>query len=282
MFDDRLLRVGVETRGRIAWFDNLAIEASVTKTTGVSANEATVKITNLAKSTRDAILTETSPWNKIAVRKSIIVEAGRKSYGYSKIFSGDIVSATPSQPPDIQITISAKTNAWNKTQPISTGYPAVSQARAIAGDIAKSMGLALQYDADDIAISSYAFAGAKSDQLHALASIGRVNAYVDDGVLVVQTLGRPRSALPITDIRSDVLSAQSGMVGIPEATEHGVKVKMMFEPFSRCGGEINLSTQMNPVLSGKYIIFKMQYELANRAEQFYNIIEAYPRGRYIP
>lgn len=280
MFDDRLLRIGIETRGRIAWFEGLAIEASVTKTTAITANEATVKITNLSKSTRDAILTETSPWNKIATRKSIVIEAGRKSYGYSRIFSGDIMSASPAQPPDITITITAKTNAWNKGAVISQSYGATTQARTVAGDIADSMGLVLQYDAQDKRLGSYTFTGSKADQLRKLQELGGVDAYIDDGVLVVQTLGRVRSATAALQV-SDVLSAESGMVGIPEATEHGVKVKMMFEPHSKCGAEVNVRSIINPALSGRYIIFKMQYDLCNRSEPFYNTIEAYTRGRYI-
>lgn len=277
-FDARLLRVGVEVAKRLVWYEGLAIEASMTKVANATANEATIKVTNIEKQTRNTILTETSPWNKFSARKRVIVEAGRQSYGYSRIFVGDIMNVSVTQPPDIAITISALTNAWNKTQVASRSYAGLVQARQIAQDIADSMGLALQYEADDKQISSYAFTGAKSAQMNKLSELGRVNAYIDDDRLVVKPIG---VALKQTATASNVLDIDSGMVGIPEVTEQGIKVKMMFEPHSRIGGTIQVRSKINPGANGEYIIFKMTYDLSNREDQFYNTVEAYKKGRYL-
>lgn len=276
-FDNRLLRVGVEIGKELVWFEGLAIECTITKTTGVSANDATVKITNISKNNRDHILTETSPWNKLAVRKRIIIEAGRQSYGYSRIFVGDIINATVQQPPDIAVTITARTDNWNKTQVTSKGYNSLVSCKRIAEDIATDLGLTLVFEAQDKQISSYAFTGAKSQQLNQLSAMGGVNAYIDDDKLIVKDIGRALQQAG----SSTVLDITSGMVGIPEVTEQGIRVKMMFEPFSKCGGVIDVASQINPGASGKYIIFKMTYDLANRSEQFYSTLEAYKQGRYL-
>ena len=277
-FDPRLLRVGVEVGKEIRWYEGLSIECSISKTTGASSdNDASIKITNISRETRNLILTETSPWNKLAARKQIIVEAGRQSYGYSRIFVGDIMAATPSQPPDIAITLTARTNSYNKVQPISKSYSGLVSSQKIAQDIADSMGLTLSFEATPKQIGSYAFTGAKSKQLDRLAELGGVTAYIDDNRLVVLDTGKPLAA---TEKQTNVLSLESGMVGLPEVTEQGIKVKMMFEPFSKCGGEIEIKSVMNPVADGEYIIFKMTYDIANRSDQFYNTLECYKKGRY--
>lgn len=277
-FDPRLLRVGVEVGKELRWYEGLSIECSITKTTGASSdNDASIKITNISRETRNLILTETSPWNTLRSRKQVIVEAGRQSYGYSRIFVGDITAATPSQPPDIALTLTARTNSYNKVQPISKSYAGLVSTQKIAQDIADSMGLSLSFEATPKQVGSYAFTGAKSKQLDRLAEMGGVVAYIDDGRLVVLDSGSP---LAQTEKQTNVLSLESGMVGIPEVTEQGIKVKMMFEPFSKCGGEIEIKSVMNPVADGEYIIFKMTYDIANRSDQFYTTLECYKKGRY--
>lgn len=276
-FDNRLLRVGVEIGKELVWFEGLAIECSITKTTAPTANDATVKITNISKVHRDHILTETSPWNKLGVRKRVIVEAGRQSYGYSRIFTGDIINATVQQPPDIAITITARTDNWNKTQVTSKSYNGLVSCKRVAQDIADDLGLSLVFESQDKQIASYAFTGAKSQQLNKLGELGGVNAYIDDDKLIVKDIGKPVQQATA----STVLDLTSGMVGIPEVTEQGIRVKMMFEPFSKCGGQIEVKSQINPGANGKYNIFKMTYDLANRSEPFYTTIEAYKQGRYL-
>lgn len=277
-FDPRLLRVGIEVGSNLVWYEGLSIEATITKVANATANDATIKIANIIKDTRNRILTETSPWNKFAVRKRVIVEAGRESYGYARVFTGDIMAADVSQPPDIGVTITAKTNAWNKTQIATRSYAGLVQARTVAQDIADSMGLSLQFDVQDKQLANYAFSGAKSAQLQKLAELGRVNAYIDDDRLIVKPLG---NALLEYVSETDVLSADSGLVGIPEVTEQGIKAKMMFEPYSKCGGTLRIKSVVNPAANGEYVIFKMTYDISNRNEQFYNTIEAHKKGRYL-
>lgn len=88
-FDPRLMRVGIEIGKEIIWVEGLMLEASITKVANATSNDATIKVANMTKNHRDNILTETSPFNKLGVRKRVIVEAGRESYGLSRIFTGD-------------------------------------------------------------------------------------------------------------------------------------------------------------------------------------------------
>lgn len=275
-FDARLLRVGVEVKDQLRWYEGLQIKASVTKLASSTQNEATVEITNIAKEVRDYIMTETTPFNANRVRKRIIVEAGRASYGYHRLFVGDITEVQISQPPDISIQIKAKSSQWEKGNVVSKSTAAQTRMSVLAASIAKDMGLSLIFEATDKNISNYYFVGAAIKQVEKLAEMGRVNAYVDDNNLIVKDTGEPLKQV------TRVLSMESGLIGIPQGSEQGVKVTYLFEPTTRLGGGLTLKSFSNPGLDGEYIIYKLGYELSNRDEPFYVTAEASLKGRGQP
>jgi len=266
--DPRLLRVSVEIQGKLKVLDGLAVTASGTKFANATQNECEVKITNLDKATRDYLLTETSPFNKNRKRKGLIVEAGRVSTGYSLVFSGDITSAVGGQPPDITLTLKASTGDWSKGVIVANSLPGAAPLSTAAKRVADDLGLALDFQATDKQVSNYTFTGGALKQVDALGQAGRVNAYVDDGRLIVKNANAPLAA------RTRVLNIDTGMVGIPEFTEHGVKVKMLFDARTVLGGGLQITSRMNPAANGTYTIFKLGFELASRDTPFYYIAEA--------
>ncbi|WP_414826437.1 baseplate hub protein, partial [Yersinia pseudotuberculosis] len=103
--DPRIISLSIEIDGKLHVYTDLYISASGQKTAGSLQNECTIKIANLKQSDRNFLITETSPLNRPRRRKKIILFAGRKSYGTFKVFEGDIIGCTPSQPPDIMLTL---------------------------------------------------------------------------------------------------------------------------------------------------------------------------------
>lgn len=266
--DPRLLRVGFEIGGQLKLYDDLAITASGTKYANANQNECELKITNLDKETRDYLLTESSPFNKNKTRKILTVEAGRVSTGYSLVFVGDITSAVGSQPPDITLTLKAATSDFSKGKIIASSQPGIAPLRNIAARVAKDLGLSLNFQAKPKQISNYSFTGSALKQVEQLGAMGRVNAYIDDAALIVKDFNAPLAA------RTRVLSLDTGMVGIPEFTEQGVKVKMLFDNQTVLGGGLDITSKLNPAVDGVYTVFKLGFELASRDTPFYYIAEA--------
>lgn len=265
--DPRLLRVGVEIAGRLKLYDGIAITASGTKYANANQNECEVKLTNLDKATRDYLLTETSPFNKNKRRKLLTVEAGRVSTGYARVFQGDITNAVGAQPPDITITLKAATGDYAKGEIVATSQPGTAPLRNIAARVAQDLGLALDFQAQPKLISNYSFTGSKVKQVEQLGSMGRVNAFIDDSTLVVKDFNAPLAQ----QVRE--LDLDTGMIGIPEFTEQGVKVKMLFDNRTVLGGGIRIRSRLNPAADGLYTVFKLGFELSNRDTPFYYIAE---------
>jgi len=101
-----------------------------------------------------------------------------------------------------------------------------------------------------------------------IAVAGGVTVYIDNGALIVKDIG-----VPLKNVITNV-SADTGMVGVPELTEVGVKVKYLLDKNTRLGGQLNLTSKINPAANGSYVIYKLSFEIANREEQFYFIAEA--------
>lgn len=292
--DPRILRIGIRINGFIKYYEDLAISASGSKFANELENECDVKITNLSREMREYLLTETSPFTKKHYEDTkgekkaalttvpdpnapkaatvysgvrLVLEAGRVSTGYSTVYVGDIISATPSQPPNIDITIKCKTLSNAKLDMVTRSTNGMTKLSVIAKTIAEDLGLKLLFQASDKNISNYSFSGSNSRQIGNLAKLG-VNAFVDDDRLVVKNLG---SALSGT---AQLLNKHTGMIGIPELTETGIKVKYLFNNISTLGSKITVESEMNPVANGTYTIFKLNFDLANRENQFYITAEA--------
>lgn len=265
--DPRIIRIGIEVNGVLKTYDDLFITASGTKFANANQNECEVKITNLDKPTRDYLLTETSPFNKNRTRKLLRVEAGRRSTGVSLVYQGDITNAVGSQPPDITLTLKCATGDFQKGNVVAKSAARMTPLRNIAQGVAQDLGLVLVFEAKNKQIANYSFTGGALKQVNRLGEMGQVNAYVDDGKLIVKDYN-----VPLTG-RTRELNLDTGMIGIPEFTEHGVKVRMLFDNQTTLGSGLNIRSKMNPAANGLYTVFKLGFELANRDTPFYYTAE---------
>lgn len=265
--DPRLVQVSVEVNGQINTYDGIYIKATGTKYANSLQNEAVITLTNLDKVTQDSILTDTSPFNPNRTPKVIKLYAGRESYGTTLIYSGNIVSSTVSQPPDLTVTFKCLTGNYTKGTVLARNKGGVASLKEIATGIAQDTNTILNFQATNKNITNYNFSGSALDQVALLASAG-VIAFIDDNVLVVKDDG-----IPITGISRD-LNSGNGMIGIPEITEQGIKVKYLLDNVSKLGGALNITSDIYPAVNGSYVIYKLGFEIANRDTPFYYIAEA--------
>lgn len=273
--DPRIVRVGVEVDGQVRVYEDLDISVQGSKTANPLQNTCEVTISNLTRATRNYLLTETSPFNANRTPKRMFIEAGRVGAGVLRLFVGEITEAAPSQPPDIGLTLKAKTSNFSKGQIVARAGAAQQSLSSLAGLVAADLSLTLDFQATDKQVANYTFSGPALKQVNALELIGGVDAFVDDETLVVKDTGRP---LPN---RSRTLSQESGLVGAPEATERGVRVTFMLDKDTVLGGALVLSSKLNPSLDGEYTIYKLDFAAQTRGPAFYWIAEA-SRNGYTP
>jgi hypothetical protein len=266
--DPRLVRIGIEVNGRLKTYEGLNLSATGTKYANANQNECEVKLSNLDKATRDFILTETSPFNSNRTPKRFIVEAGRVSYGYSRIYTGVIASAVPTQPPDITVTLKALTANDKKGEVIARNQPGQTPLSRIAQQVAVDLGLSLIFQAQDKQIANYNFTGGALKQVDKIGEVGNVNAFVDDDSLIIKDSNRPLAN------SARILNIDTGLIGIPEITEQGIKVKFLLDNTTTLGGTLRIQSKIYPTVNGDYVIYKLGFDIASRDTPFYWIAEA--------
>lgn len=272
MIDERILKVGIEVNGELKVYEGFELTASGTKFANQLQADCTATITNVNKDTLNFILSETSPFNQNKTPKKMTVDAGRTSTGSSRIFTGNIVSATVSNPPDVKMTIKALTANYAKTDIISTTQSASSSVSRISKDVASSLGIGLDFQATDKQISNYSFSGASLKQVGTLNDLGQINAFIDDDKLIVKNVNQPLGRT------LTVVSEATGMIGIPQLTEHGIKVTILYDGVTKLGGLIRVDSKIYTSLNGEYTIYKLSYDLTNRDTAFYLTLECSKNG----
>ena len=265
--DPRLLRVSIDVDREIRRYDQLAIVAQGVKAANPNQGECEVSITNLERSVRDYLLTETSPFNNNRGQKRIMVEAGRQSTGYSLLYEGTIFRATVSQPPDQRISIKCLTGQFQKSNIVVNSISGNVPLSEIAAQVARDIGTGLIFEATERLISDYSFTGSATRQVDKLDEVPGVNVYVDNRNLVVKNDNTPLSG------RTLLLTPDNGLIGIPEPTEFGLRITSLYDNRIALGGMIELRTRRYPSLSGRYVIYQLNYHLTNRDTPFYLVSE---------
>lgn len=266
--DPRIVRVSVEVAGHTNIYEDLKIIATGTRFADANQNQCEVTIFNMDQATRDYILTETSPFNKNRKRKRVTIEAGRLSYGTAVIYIGDIISATITQPPDIGLKMNALTGNFKKGDILGRGRGSKDSLSNISGGVARDNEVGLRFEATDKTIGNYQHNGSALSQIDTLGDCGDVDAYLDNNVLVVKDKRIPLKGT----IRK--LSINTGMIGIPELTEHGIKVSFFIDSTTTVGSGIEVESVENKSVNGLYVIYKLGFNIANRDIPFYYVAEA--------
>ncbi len=266
--DPRIVKLSFQVNNQIKTYQGLAITAVGTKYANAIQNEAEITISNLDRSTQDYLLTETSPYNLNRTPKTVTLEAGRVSYGTAVIYRGNVVSSQPSQPPDIAIKLKCLTGNFLKGSVISRSQPGTVSLDAIAKAVSTDLSLTLINEATNKNIANYSYSGAALKQIEQLNTMGNVNAFVDDAALILKNAGVPLSGTMV------LLNQSTGMIGIPELTELGVKVKMLLNNHVRLGGGLRIRSSIYPAANGDYVIYKLGFEITNRDTPFYYTAEA--------
>ena len=263
MFDPILLTATIEIGDKVVTFDqSFSITVKCSKFAGKKQNNAQVTIANISEDLRNKILMESSNFSKNRAKKHITIMAGRASIGMETIFFGDIASPVKiSQPPDITLSIESNTLNSSKFKTHSSSKNGSVKLSVLAKEIATELGLGLKLIAKDSTVQGFHHVGSQSELIVKLSEASRKNVFVDDSILIVREHNQPIGAAVLC-------SSDSGMVGIPELNEHGVIITMLYNYAYRLGGQIQLKSKLNPTLDGNYHIFKIDYDLSSKGQNF--------------
>lgn len=269
-FDKRLVEVDLELElGQMTTFSELAIFASGKKYGSAIMNECELRIYNLTENQRNYILTQASPLKSPRTLINMNLRIGRESYGTFLLFTGNVISCNVTQPPDIGVTLRSLTCNFFTGTILGNTQPANTLLSVIAQSVADSFTppLTLSFQATDKMINNYSQTGAATNGVDKLNQMGGVQAFIDNNTLIVIDSDKAR------DGDSIMIDETTGMIGIPQVTDQGVIVGVMVNNQIELGGSITVKSVMNPAANGTYKVVKINFEIANRDQPFWYVLE---------
>lgn len=298
--DKRIAYVQIQTPSGDKEIRNIGMKFRVNRKMSETGSTANVSIANLSREDVEYLTTYMSPYIDQSKRKKINIFAGYENTGVGLIFSGDIYSALPEGLPDTWLNIEAKTNYYNQQNIISYSSTAAT-TKQIAENYAAQSGLQLVWEStSQKVIDSFNYSGAKAKMLNALNKMDDFIIFIDNGLLKVmdKISERPAQIEPekqatapqSTQTRQDVsttkkagyvkyINQDSGLIGIPQPDEYGVKFKVLLDPTINLGDWIYLASKRLPIVNGYYQVYELTFDGATRETQFY--CEIYGKNRKV-
>jgi hypothetical protein len=276
-FDNRLVTLTLQLTTGIVEYSGVNIVASGRKYDTSIPADCEARIYNLTAADRNNILTQASPL-KIGQNTPVnmVLSVGRESYGTFILYQGNVLSCDVTQPPDIGVGLRAITLGGAMGLIVQNNQSSIATLKTIAQSIADSLGVGLDFQAtNDKQIDNYSFTGAALKQVEKLNHMGGIKAYIDNGTLVVQDANKPRTGDVVQ------INANTGMVGIPQVTELGVIVKAMINPQIKLGGQVNVTSLINPAANGLYYVTQINFEVANRENPFWYTLSCLSPDKYL-
>lgn len=267
--DPRIVKVSIDVGGgQVKTFSTgFQISAFGTKYANQLQNECQLVIENIDRDTQDYILTATSPFNLNYAPKFIRIEVGRESYGTTVLYDGNIINSSITQPPDIGLILKCLTGNYAKGSMVASTQGGRVALDVIMRQIATDLGVLLDFQATNKTIPNFQYAGPSLNQLTVINSYGGINAFIDNGTLICKDGFIPLNG-PVT-----VVSAETGMIGIPTITEQGLRVKFLVDRQTRIGGGLQVISKQYPEVNGIYAIYKLGFEITSRDVPFYYVAE---------
>ena len=261
--DPRIVKVGIIVGSNVNWYEGLNIEVKGIKLSNSVSSQCEINILNINRNMREYILRETNPLTSQGENISVVVEVGRESYGTTTLYRGDIFRSNPTPKPNIGVNLACIQGYFNKAKIVSRSVKEITQLSSIAKIVADDNDCNLSFEIKDTNISSYSFTGSASGEILQLSALSMSQVYIDNKTLYVKERGV--AAKGSTVLR---LSKHNGLLKA-DGTEYGCKIEMLFDPAASIGGQIDLTSEINPSLDGSYTIRKLPFHITSRSQPFY-------------
>lgn len=195
---------------------------SVEKSMSAKPNSANIKIYNLSDQSRNAILTRGN---------RVIIEAGYDGPQYGTIYDGDVIQTlryADDAVSSVTEVVSQDGDVWLNGSFVNRSYAAgetpSSLISSLAGDGGTSVGIISENISETQLPRGKAMFGQPKDYARNIAKGEDALVYVNDRKIC---LVKPADLPPGEAVN---LNPASGLVGIPERTDSGIKAKCLLNP----------------------------------------------------
>lgn len=280
---------GQSNIGKVVLTEDLNLRVNIEKNVLALQNSATVEVSNLGQTLRQDMTTQFTAYQKRQSASGnaqlawvgMQIEAGyidsKGNVKTSVIFKGEVVQLDNSEaPPNISVRIRAYTRQQDKTKFVTDPAPSNSTYEQYVNWAAGQMGITANLQGLSDRLKGASVQNAAMSRYTASALLWDIQdyykpdvaAFVDDDVLYVMD----RNAV----INPQEIVAIDQFVGVPGWYDWGVELKVLFNTAIKVAHAVDLTSVINPGINHKYVITRLEYDLASRDTPFYIKAQAAP------
>lgn len=159
--------------------------------------------------------------------------------------------------PDVSLIVMANTGGFDKLKPSQvSSYKGAVSASDIISDMAGRLSKPVPVTNNGVktVLTNPYFSGCLYDQMHDVARAGSFSLTFDDQEIAIWPSDGSRSTAATT------ISVETGMVGYPVHTDHGVVVQTLFNPAIRIGDQVSIISILTPA-NGLWQFLSLTHEL---------------------
>lgn len=202
-------------------------------------------------------LTSVGTQINLVSQNTIIVMAGDVGGTLSKVFEGTIGYAwmDGQNQPQTVFRVQAYGGLYHKVAPAaSTSISGSADVATTMSKLAGQMGLTFENNGVAAKLSCPYFPGSLMNQAQACAQHAGIEMDVANGTLAVWPTSKSRSGSAVQ------ISPDTGMVGYPIVNQAGVRVKVLWNPSLKRGGQIQVTSQIKPAC-GTWTVLSLDMHL---------------------
>lgn len=260
----------IKTYSNLQGLDNIKVEFNITKSINTAGGEATISIFGLLPDDI-AFLSTNYIAGSGALNQSLISLIGGYKDNKTLLFNGNIVNANPNlTSKDYNIEIKAINAIMASTNSKSISLKNAT-LKSICQRLASDLGLILKYDNTiNKTIGDYSYNGTAFSQILNLRSYypNEIDIFINDGFLIIQ---KQKS---LEKGKVFLLNSKTGLIGTPQPTATGCKIKSILNPALQVGGIIKLESKKIPQLNSFYKILELKHMGSNRTDMWVSEITA--------
>ena len=232
--------------------------------------QAEISICNLTRANIEYLTTYVSVWIAKANASRIRLFAGYEDEEpINLIFDGDILSAIPTEPPEVWLNCTAISGGYGSIQMFSESILVPVPMRTVFEQAAGWVGMDLEWNATvSKTIKSFDCTGNRNKLIEQLNSLGEISVFEENGKMVVVDEAHPKRSGNIFEI-----SEETGMVSVPKIDQIGIEAKIFLNTKIKCGDTVHITSKRVPIASGNYYVMNVIHEGHFRGDLWYTTIK---------
>ena len=252
--------------------EGLNVRFSVSKFRGQIQGKARISICNLAAEDIEYLTTYMSPWVEIQKRKKIQLFAGYEGK-VGLLFTGDILKAIPTTPPDIWLHCDALGGYYNNLITASFTMNGPIALADICKTVSEKLGVAFVNEASEnvatYKIDSFSHTGGLTNAVKKINDLGIGCVWVDGETMYLAD-NEPKKD---SSKQVRLLTEQSGLIGIPEPGPIGLNATMLLDPSIKLGEPVEVRSVRMPSINGLYWPYEVEHTGELRGNDWYTKIK---------